>query len=141
MHTKPALSASDVEFLLAAAKKFATDQGWKVSISVCDDGGHPLGLLRLDGASPFSSHMAGAKARTAALCRKESKHYEEVINLGRPAFLSAPLLEGMIEGGVTIIFDGCAVGAVGVSGVKSPEDAQVARTAIDELLAELDKNP
>jgi uncharacterized protein GlcG (DUF336 family) len=83
--------------------------------------------------------MATAKARTAALFRKESKHYEEVINLGRPAFISAPQLQGMIEGGVNIIVDGCSVGAVGVSGVKSAEDAQLARSAIEALLAHIEK--
>jgi uncharacterized protein GlcG (DUF336 family) len=139
MHAKPELSLSDVEFLLSAAKKGAGDMGWKVSIAVSDDGGNPLGLLRLDGASPFTAHMATAKARTAALCRKESKHYEEVINLGRPAFISAPQLQGMIEGGVNIIVDGCSVGAVGVSGVKSAEDAQLARSAIEALLAHIEK--
>jgi uncharacterized protein GlcG (DUF336 family) len=139
MYNKPALSSSDVEFLLDAAKKYALDMGWNVSIAVCDDGGHALGMLRMDGAAPFSAHMCAAKSRTAALCRKESKHYEEVINLGRPAFLSAPVLEGMIEGGVNVVIDGCSVGAVGVSGVKSAEDAQIAKAAIELLLEDLEK--
>ena len=138
MHTKPALSQSDVEFLLSAAKKTANENSWAVSIAVFDDGGNPMGLLRLDGASPFSAHMACAKARTASVTRKDSKHYEDVINHDRPSFLSAPLLEGMLEGGVNVIVDGCSLGAVGVSGVKSAEDAQIARTAIEALLTHLD---
>jgi len=61
---------------------------------------------------------------------RESKIYEEMINGGRMSFLSAPGLEGMLEGGVPIMKDGQCLGAVGVSGVKSSEDAQVARAGI-----------
>ncbi|KTS91302.1 hypothetical protein NS376_23760, partial [Pseudomonas oryzihabitans] len=71
--------------------------------------------------------------RSAALARKESKVLEEMINNGRTAFLSAPLMQGMLEGGVPILVDGQVVGAVGVSGVKAPEDAQVAKAAIAAL--------
>ena len=70
----------------------------------------------------------------AALGRRESKGYEDVINQGRTAFLSAPTLEGMLEGGVPVLVDGQCIGAVGVSGVKSNEDAQIARAAIAALL-------
>lgn len=139
MYNKPALSLTDVEFLLAAAKKSALQNSWKVSIAVCDDGGHPLGVLRLDGASPFTVQTAIEKARTAAMGRRESRIYEEMINGGRTAFLSAPLLQGILEGGVNILVGGQTVGAVGVSGVQSAEDAQVAKFAIQELLAHLAK--
>ena len=91
-------------------------------------------MQRLDGAAAISAHIAPAKARTAALGRRESKVYEDVINQGRMAFLSAPLLEGMLEGGVPVMVDGQCVGAVGVSGVKSNEDAQVARAGIAALV-------
>jgi hypothetical protein len=74
-----------------------------------------------------------AKARTAALGRRESKVYEDMINQGRMSFLSAPALQGMLEGGVPIMVDGQCVGAVGVSGVKSSEDAQIARAGIASL--------
>jgi glc operon protein GlcG len=96
-------------------------------------GGHALGMLRLDGAPPVSSHIAPAKAKTAALGRRESSTYEELINNGRVAFLSAPLLEGMLEGGVPIVAEGEVVGAVGVSGVKSSEDVEIARAGIAAL--------
>ena len=95
-----------------------------------DDGGHLLWLQRLDGAPPISSHIAPAKAHTAALGRRESKVYEDVINQGRTSFLSAPAIHGMLEGGVPILKDGQCIGAVGVSGVKSSEDAQIARAGI-----------
>ena len=57
-----------------------------------------------------------------------------MINQGRSAFLSAPVLKGMLEGGVPIMVDGQCAGAVGVSGVKSSEDAQIARAGIAALL-------
>jgi uncharacterized protein GlcG (DUF336 family) len=101
-----------------------------VTIAIVDDGGHLLHLQRLDGAPPVSSHIAPAKANTAALGRRESKIYEDVINNGRMSFLSAPTIQGMLEGGVPIVKDGQVIGAVGVSGVKSNEDAQIAKAGI-----------
>jgi uncharacterized protein GlcG (DUF336 family) len=89
-----------------------------------------LWLQRLDGAAPISAQIAPAKARTSALGRRESKMYEDVINGGRFSFLSAPTLEGMLEGGVPIMKDGQCLGAVGVSGVKSAEDVQIARAGL-----------
>ena len=89
-----------------------------------------LALQRLDGAAAVSSHIAPAKAQTAALGRRESRVYEEIINGGRVSFLSAPALQGMLEGGVPIVKDGQCIGAVGVSGVKSTEDAQIAKAGI-----------
>ncbi|SRR5690554_1865848 len=132
MNTKPMLSTDDVQAVLEAARRHAEENNWPVTIAVADDGGHLLGLLRLDGAAPLSAHIAPAKARTAALGRRETKGYEDTINQGRYAFLSAPL-EGMLEGGVPIVHDGHVVGAVGVSGVKSDEDAQIARAGIAAL--------
>jgi len=129
MKTKPVLVADDVKKILAAAEAHALANKWAVTIAVVDDGGHLLGQLRLDGAAPISAHIAPAKAGTAALGRRESRVYEEIINNGRQAFLSAPLLEGMLEGGVPVTVDGEVVGAVGVSGVKSSEDAEIARSA------------
>lgn len=130
MNTKPYLSLADVKAIAAAAEEAALKNAWNVSIAIVDDGGHLLWLQRLDGAAPVSSHIAPAKARTAALGRRESKGYEDIINQGRTSFLSAPTLEGMLEGGVPIIVAGQCVGAVGVSGVKSSEDAQIARAGI-----------
>ena len=133
MHTKSVLTLSDVRAMAAAAEAEALSNHWAVTIAIVDDGGHLLWLQRLDGAAPISSAIAPAKARTAALGRRESKVYEDVINQGRVSFLSAPLLEGMLEGGVPVMVDGQCVGAVGVSGVKSTEDAQIARAGIAAL--------
>ena len=135
MQTKPYLILADVKKIAAAAEAEAVANNWGVVISIVDDGGHLLWLQRLDGAAPVSSHIAPAKARTAALGRRESKIYEDMINNGRMSFLSAPELEGLLEGGVPIIVDGHVVGAVGVSGVKSTEDAQIAKAGIAALAA------
>jgi len=133
MKHKPCLTEDDAQRIGDAASVHARGQQWAVAIAVVDDGGHLLWLKRLDGAAPVSAHIAPAKARTAALGRRESRVYEEMINEGRASFLSAPTLEGMLEGGVPILVDGQCVGAVGVSGVKSAEDAQVARAGIAAL--------
>ena len=133
MKTKPLLTLADVRAIAAAAETEALAHAWAVTIAIADDGGHLLWLQRLDGAAPVSAEIATAKARTAALGRRESTVYEDMINQGRTSFLSAPLLRGMLEGGVPILVDGQCVGAVGVSGVKSSEDAQTARAGIAVL--------
>lgn len=135
MNSKPVLGAADVKTIAAAAEAEALRNQWAVSIAIVDDGGHLLWLQRLDGAAPISAQIGHAKARTAALGRRESRIYEEMINGGRTSFLSAPALEGMLEGGVPIVVGGHYVGAVGVSGVKSSEDAQIARAGIAALSA------
>jgi len=133
MQTKPILEFSDVKKIAAAAEAEALQNNWAVSIAIVDDGGHLLHLSRLDGASPLTAHMAPAKANTAAMGRRETRIYEELINGGRISFLSAPYVEGLLEGGVPIMKDGFCLGAVGVSGVKSAEDAQIARAGIAAL--------
>ncbi|MBK6470422.1 MAG: heme-binding protein [Betaproteobacteria bacterium] len=135
MKTKPTLTNEDNRAIAAAAEAEATQNGWAVTLAIVDDGGHLLWLQRLDGAPPISAEIAPAKARTAALGRRESKVYEDMINGGRMSFLSAPVLHGMLEGGVPIVVDGQVIGAVGVSGVKSSEDAQIARAGIAALSA------
>ena len=133
MKTKPHLTHDDARAIAQAAEAEARSHQWAVSIAIVDDGGHLLWLQRLDGAAPISAQIAPAKARTAALGRRESKVYEDMINGPRAAFLSAPGLEGMLEGGVPVLVDGQCVGAVGVSGVKSSEDVQIARAGIAAL--------
>jgi uncharacterized protein GlcG (DUF336 family) len=130
MKTKPVLEFAEIKAIAAAAEAEALKNQWAVTICIVDDGGHLVWLQRLDGAAPISAHIAPAKARTSAMGRRESKVYEDMINGGRASFLSAPTLEGMLEGGVPIIKDGQCLGAVGVSGVKSTEDAQIAKAGI-----------
>jgi glc operon protein GlcG len=133
MKTQAILTLEDVRAMAAAAEAEAQKNNWAVTIAIVDAGGHLLWLQRLDGAAPVSAEIAPAKARTAALGRRESKVYEDMINQGRTSFLSAPALVGMLEGGVPVMVQGACVGAVGVSGVKSSEDAQIARAAIAAL--------
>jgi len=135
MQTKPMLTLADVKTIAAAAEAEALKNNWPVTIAIVDDGGHLLWLQRLDGVAPISAHIAPQKAKTAALGRRESKIYEDIINNGRVSFLSAPELEGMLEGGVPVVVDGHVIGAVGVSGVKSTEDAQIAKAGIAALVA------
>ena len=133
MKTKSVLTLEDVRRMAAAAEAEALNNNWAVTIAIVDDGGHLLWLQRLDGAAALSAHIAPAKARTSALGRRESRIYEEMINQGRTSFLSAPEIDGLLEGGVPIMVDGECIGAVGVSGVKSVEDAQVAKAGIAAL--------
>ncbi|WP_277373464.1 heme-binding protein [Pseudomonas sp. AA-38] len=132
MQHKAVLSQREVSQILLAARSEAQQQGWAVAIAVVDDGGHPLALERLDGCAPIGAYIATEKARSAAIGRRETKGYEEMVNGGRSAFLSAPLLTSL-EGGVPLLVDGQVIGAVGVSGVKAEQDAQVARAGIAAL--------
>ena len=133
MQTKPILTLEDVKKIAAAAEAEAIKNQWAVAISIVDDGGNPLWLQRMDGVPPISSYIAPSKAKTAALGCRESKIYEDMINGGRYSFLSAPVIDGMLEGGVPIMINGQCIGAVGVSGVKSMEDAQIAKAGIAAL--------
>jgi len=131
MKTKPVLTSDDVKKMAAAAEAHADNQ-WPVTIAIFDDGAHLLYLHRMDGAAPSTVEMAIGKGRTSALGRRESKAYEEMVLQGRVSFLSAPLV-GLVEGGVPIVVDGATVGSIGVSGVKSEQDAAIARAGIAAL--------
>jgi uncharacterized protein GlcG (DUF336 family) len=133
MKTKHCLELQDLKKIASACENHALHNNWAVSFAIVDDGGHLLWMQRLDGAPAFSAHMAPAKAHTAAMGRRETKIYEDTINNGRYAFLSAPDIKGMLEGGVPIVKDGQVIGAVGVSGVKSNEDVQIAKAGIAAL--------
>ena len=132
MQHKAVLSQNEVAQILQAARSEAQQQGWAVAIAVVDDGGHPRALERLDGCAPIGAYIATEKARSAAIGRRETKGYEDMVNGGRSAFLSAPLVTSL-EGGVPVLVDGQVVGAVGVSGVKAEQDAQVAKAGIAAL--------
>lgn len=125
------LTLSDVRRIAAAAESEAVANGWAVSIAVCDAGGHGLWLQRMDGAPLMSAIVAPEKARTSVLSGKPSKAFEEMVNNGRIAALAMPVVP--LEGGEPIFVDGIVIGAVGVSGVKAGEDAQVARAGVVEL--------
>lgn len=129
MHSKSVLNRDDVTRIVAACREEALRNQWAVTIAVADDGRHPLALERLDGCPQISAYIAPGKAKSAALGRRETRLYEEMINAGRTSFLSVPL-DSMLEGGVPIIVDGQVIGAVGVSGVKADQDGQIAKAGV-----------
>jgi uncharacterized protein GlcG (DUF336 family) len=138
MKTRPVLTHDELRKMAAACEAEALSNQWNVTFAIVDDGGHLLWLQRLDGAAPSSAEIGPAKARLAALGRRETRVYEEMINNGRVSFLSGLSQAGLrgagLEGGVPIMVDGHCVGAIGVSGVKSAEDAQIAQAGIKALL-------
>jgi len=133
MQQKAVLSLEQVNHILDAAQREAEANGWLVTIAVTDDGGHPLALRRMNGCAPMSAYVAPEKARSAALGRRETQAFEDMINGGRTAFLSAPVLQGLLTGGIPVLHEGQVIAAVGVSGVKPEQDAQVARAGIAAL--------
>lgn len=131
MKTIKILTLDDVKRIASAAEAEAVARGWAVSIAVCDAGGHPLWLQRMDGAPLMSATVAQAKAHTCVMTGKPSKAFEDMVNNGRYAALAMPVVP--LEGGEPIFIDGHIIGAVGVSGVKAGEDAQVSRAGIAAL--------
>ena len=129
------LMLDEVKLAAAAAEAEAIAHGWAVSIALCDAGGHALWLERMDGAPLMSAAVAPEKARTCVLSGKPSKAFEDMVNNGRFAALAMPVVP--LEGGEPIVIGDNVIGAVGVSGVKAGEDAQVARAAVAALLAHI----
>jgi uncharacterized protein GlcG (DUF336 family) len=128
MKSRQVLTLDDARQIGAAAEAEARRNHWAVTIAICDDGGHLLWLQRLDGAPPMGAEVAPGKARTSVMTRKPSKAIEDMINNGRHAALGMPVTP--LEGGEMIVVDGEVIGAVGVSGVKAAEDAQIARAGV-----------
>jgi glc operon protein GlcG len=132
MRTKPCLTLADAKIITAAAETEARNNNWNVTIAVLDDGGHLLSLQRMDGTPPSTAEIATQKGRGAALARRSTKAMEDRIIAGRIALIKMP---GMlpVQGGEPIMVEGECVGAVGVSGVQSHEDAQIALAGIAAL--------
>ena len=131
MRTKRALSLSDARKILDAARREAEQRKWNVSIAVVDEGGFLLALERMDGAPLQSAEIATRKAWTAAMVRLPTKTVEDMAK-ERPGLLGMPG-QLRVQGGVPIQVEGEWVGAVGVSGVASHEDEQVAKAGIAAL--------
>ena len=132
MKTKPCLALDDVKRIAAASEAEALANRWAVSIAIVDDSGHLLWLQRLDGAAPISAQIAPGR-RAPPRQAAASRVYEGMINQGRVSFPGAPGLEGLLEARAHRWPRGRCIGAVGVSGVKSTEDAQIARAGIAAL--------
>jgi len=124
METKPIISLDDVKRVVAAAEAKAKENGWNVVIAVVDDGGHLMYLQR-EKVQLGSIDVAITKAKVALMFRRPTQFWEETVADGRQGYLAMP---GMlpIEGGVPLIYQGEIVGAIGISGVKSNEDGQIA---------------
>ncbi len=135
MRMKPCLTAADARLILDAAAAEATANRWPVTIAVVDDGGSLLALQRMDGAFPQSAEIATRKAWTAAAVRLPTKQMEDMIK-ERPALVAFPG-QLRVQGGLPILVGGDCVGAVGVSGVASHHDEQVARAGLEALPREL----
>jgi uncharacterized protein GlcG (DUF336 family) len=133
MKTRPFLSLADVKKLAAAAEAEAIRHNWNVAIAILDDGGHLLGFLRMDGATPANAAIAVEKGRTAAMSRRSSGTWEERVKGGRTSMLKMPGILP-VQGGLPIVVDGSCVGGIGVSGVQSHEDEQICQAGIDALL-------
>jgi glc operon protein GlcG len=131
MRQKPSLTAADAERIVAAARRLADERQWRVTIAVVDDGGYLLHLERMDGAGPQTPEVATMKARTSALSRGPSKRMEDLVR-DRPGMLRFPD-RLPIQGGLPLMHDGECVGGVGVSGVQSHEDEEIAAAGVAAL--------
>ncbi|HKQ81011.1 MAG TPA: heme-binding protein [Steroidobacteraceae bacterium] len=132
MRNKTALTLDDAQRVLAAALEKAAQKHWAVSIAIMDDGANLLSFARMDGAKLGSVTTAIEKARTAVLFERPTKGLEEIIASGRNAMLNLPH-SVPIQGGLPLIHETTIVGAIGVSGVTSPEDEEVARAGAAAL--------
>lgn len=132
MLTQTIISLDEAKQVAAAAAAKARPEGWAVVIAVVDPGGHLIYLERTDGTQPASVLIAQEKARTAALFKRSSKVFEEYVLAGRVHMLSLPGATA-VEGGLPLLHDGQIVGAIGVSGVTSAQDGQIAQAGADAL--------
>lgn len=128
MKNRPMLTLEDCRKITAAAEAEAKKNNWNVCIAILDDGGHLLHLARMDGASPANARIAIEKGRTAAETRRSTAVWQERI-AKRPELLNMPQVTP-VQGGLPIMSEGVCVGAVGISGVQSHEDEQVAAAGI-----------
>jgi uncharacterized protein GlcG (DUF336 family) len=131
MRAKPSLTSVDVKKMLAACEAKANENRWSVAIAIVDDGGFLLGFQRMDGVAPVSAEVAIGKARASAVTKQPTKVFEDRVK-ERPAFATFPA-GVLIQGAVPLIHQNECVGAIGVSGVKSPEDEQVAQAGATAL--------
>jgi uncharacterized protein GlcG (DUF336 family) len=131
MRDKPCLTSDDLHKAMAACKAEAEKNKWNVAIAIVDDGGYLLAFERMDGVAAISAEVAVGKARTSAVTRRPSKMFEDRVK-ERPAFVSFPA-GVLIQGGLPILVRNDCVGAIGVSGVASSEDEQIAKAGVTAI--------
>jgi uncharacterized protein GlcG (DUF336 family) len=129
---KHCLTLATAKAIAARAEQEAIKSAWPVVIAIVDDGGHLLYLARLDDTQVGSIEVAIQKARCALAFKRPTKVWEEAVSSGRTAVVALP---GVIpiEGGVPLIHEGRVIGAIGVSGVRSAQDGQVAQAGAQAL--------
>jgi uncharacterized protein GlcG (DUF336 family) len=125
---KPAMTLADAKKLLAAAEEEAARNKWEVVIAILNDGGRIVAVHRMDGARPGNDEIAIAKATTSAMTCRPSVVWEKWIEGPHKAYATFPFIAA--QGGLPIIIDGDLIGSIGVSGVRSSEDEQIAMAAI-----------
>jgi glc operon protein GlcG len=131
MRDRPCLTSADLQKAMAACRAEAEKNKWNVAIAIVDDGGFLLHFDRMDGAAAISAEVSVGKARTSALTRRPSKFFEDRVK-ERPAFANFPA-GILIQGGMPIVVRGDCVGAIGVSGVQSHEDEQIAQAGVSAI--------
>ena len=127
--TKKALTLEAAKKIAAAAEAEARKNNWNVVICVVDDGANLLYLQRMDGTQIGSVDIAQMKARTAVKMKRPSKVLEDGVLAGRTMVIKLPDVLP-VEGGVPLMADGQLIGAVGVSGVTSAQDGQIAAAGV-----------
>jgi len=125
MLTRKSISLADAKAIAAAASAKATAEGWKVVIAIHDDGGNLVYLERADGTQLGSIQVAQEKSRTALRFRRPTKVLEDTVLSGKVHMMSLPGITS-VEGGLPLVAGGEIVGSIGVSGVQSFQDGQVA---------------
>lgn len=129
---KTELTLALAKTIANAAEQEAVRNGWKVAIAILDAGGHLVYLERMDDVQFGSVEVAIQKAYTSAAFRRPTKALEDVVAGGRTAFLSLPGAT-FVQGGLPIAADGKVLGAVGVSGMQSAQDEQIAQAGLDAV--------
>ena len=132
MRQRPALTSADAHKMMEACKVEAQKNKWNVAVAIVDDSGAVILLERLDGCGAISSEVAIGKARTSALTKRPTKFFEDRVK-ERPGFVTFPTPGVMFQGGLPLVHQGECVGAIGVSGVQSHEDEQVAQAGVTAL--------
>ena len=130
----PPITLEHAKKALAGAEAEAMKNRWNVVIAVLDSGGHLVAMHRIDGTQLGSIEVARQKAHSAVLYRRPTKVFQDLVAQGG-ANLRLLALAGAspLEGGIPLVVDGKIVGAIGVSGVTSEQDAQIARAGADAL--------
>lgn len=129
----PSITLEQAKKVMAAAEAEATKQKWPVAITIVDTHGFLVAFEKFDQTQLGSVDLSIEKAKTAALYRRPTKAFEDLLAQGEQNLRLTRHPAMPIEGGIPITVDGKIIGAIGVSGVKSQEDAVVAQAGVDAL--------